>query len=128
MVGFGVELPPNAIDGKSGGPIAQFNLQYGATAEATMGQDTTFARGAYLSRTAYQAIRTAQAGWHFHALHGVNVEVGIFPSYVAMESYLPEENSKLPPPLRLRLHPLLLLGEPHPDLLHAEPEARGLGS
>ena len=57
-----------------------------------MGQDTTFARGGYLSRTAYQAIRTAQAGWHFHALHGVNVEVGIFPSYVAMESYLPEEN------------------------------------
>jgi hypothetical protein len=92
MVGFGVELPPNAIDSRSGGPIGQLNLQYGATAEATMGQDSTFARGEYLSRTAYQPIRTAQAGWHFHALHGINVEIGIFPSYVAMESYLPEEN------------------------------------
>ncbi len=92
MVGFGAELPPNAIDTKSGGPIGQFNLQYGATAEATMGQDTTFARGSYLSRTAYQPIRTAQAGWHFHLLHGINVEFGIFPSYVAMESYLPQEN------------------------------------
>lgn len=92
MVGFGAELPANAIDTKNGGPIGQFNLQYGATAEATMGQDTTFARGSYLSRTAYQPIRTAQAGWHFHWLHGVNIELGIFPSYVAMESYLPAEN------------------------------------
>lgn len=92
MVGFGVELPPNAIDTKSGGPVGQLNVQYGATAEATMGQDSTFARGEYLSRTSYQPIRTAQAGWHFHALHGINVEVGIFPSYVGMESYLPVEN------------------------------------
>lgn len=92
MVGFGAELPPNAIDTRNGGPIGQFNLQYGATAEAAMGQDTTFARGSYLSRTAYQPIRTAQAGWHFHWLHGVNIELGIFPSYVAMESYLPAEN------------------------------------
>lgn len=92
MVGFGAELPPNAIDSKNGGPVGQFNLQWGATAEATMGQDTTFARGSYLSRTAYLPIRTASAGWHFHWLHGVNIELGIFPSYVAMESYLPEEN------------------------------------
>ncbi len=92
MVGFGAELPPNAIDSKVGSPVGQFNLQYGATSEATMGQDSTFSRGSYLSRTAYQPIRTAQAGWHFHFLHGVNVEFGIFPSYVAMESYLPEEN------------------------------------
>jgi hypothetical protein len=92
MVGFGAELPPNAIDTTAGGPVGQFNFQWGATAEATMGQDSTFLRGSYLSRTAYQPIRTAQAGWHFHALNGVNVEFGIFPSYVAMESYLPEEN------------------------------------
>jgi hypothetical protein len=57
-----------------------------------MGQDATFQRGAYLSRTAYEPIRTASAGWHFHALHGVNVEFGIFSSYIAMESYLTEEN------------------------------------
>jgi hypothetical protein len=92
MVGFGAELPPNTIDTRYGGPVGQFNLQWGHTSEATMGQDSTFTRGAYLSRTAYEPIRTAQAGWHFHWLHGVNVEFGIFPSYIAMESYLPEEN------------------------------------
>lgn len=92
MVGFGAELQPNVIDTRYGGPVGQINLQWGATAEGTMGQDSTFSRGAYLSPTAYEPIRTASAGWHFHWLHGVNVEVGIFSSYIAMESYLPEEN------------------------------------
>jgi Putative beta-barrel porin-2, OmpL-like. bbp2 len=49
-------------------------------------------RGFFLSRTALQPIRTASAGWHFHAWHGINLEFGIFPSYVGMESYLPQEN------------------------------------
>ena len=34
----------------------------------------------------------AAVGWHFHALHGINAELGIFPSYIGLESYLPQEN------------------------------------
>jgi hypothetical protein len=37
-------------------------------------------------------VQQAAAGWHFHELHGINAELGIFPSYVGLESYLPEEN------------------------------------
>jgi hypothetical protein len=92
LASVGIELPPNAIDTAKGGPVGQFSLQYGAITQTVGGQDTTVNRGFYLSSTALQAIRTASAGWHFHALHGINLEFGIFPSYVAMESYLPQEN------------------------------------
>jgi len=92
LASIGVELPPNAIDTPRGGPVGQFSIQYGTITQTIGGQDTTTNRGFYLSNTALQAIRTASAGWHFHFLHGVNVELGIFPSYVAMESYLPQEN------------------------------------
>jgi hypothetical protein len=92
LASIGIELPPNAIDGPSGGPVGQFSIQYGAITQTVGGQDTTVNRGFYLSTTALQAIRTASAGWHFHFLHGLNLEFGIFPSYVAMESYLPQEN------------------------------------
>ena len=37
-------------------------------------------------------MQQAAVGWHFHELHGINAEAGIFPSYVGLESYLPEEN------------------------------------
>ncbi len=92
LASIGIELPPNAIDSPSGGPVGQFSIQYGAITQTVGGQDTTVRRGFYLSTTALQAIRTASAGWHFHFLHGLNLEFGIFPSYVAMESYLPQEN------------------------------------
>jgi hypothetical protein len=92
LASIGIELPPNAIDTPKGGPIGQFSVQYGTATQTVGGQDTTVDRGFFLSSTALQAIRTASAGWHFHVLHGLNLEFGIFPSYVAMESYLPQEN------------------------------------
>lgn len=92
LASLGFELPPNAIDSPRGGPIGQLSVQYGAITDTTSGQDTTVNRGYFLSRTGLQSIRTASAGWHFHAMHGVNVEFGIFPSYMGLESYLPQEN------------------------------------
>jgi hypothetical protein len=49
-------------------------------------------RGYFLSASVFKYIEQAAVGWHFHALHGINVEIGIFPSYVGLESYLPQEN------------------------------------
>jgi hypothetical protein len=92
MVSPGIEIQPNAIDGPAGGPIGQFSLQYGSMGETNFGQDRTLSRGAYLTKAAFLPIRTASAGWHFHWLHGVNTEFGIFPSHIGMESYIPQEN------------------------------------
>jgi hypothetical protein len=74
------------------GPIGRFYLQYGSIVETIAGQDTTTDRGFFLTNRLLQNIEQAAAGWHFHALHGVNAEMGIFPSYIGLESYLPEEN------------------------------------
>ncbi|MFO0663700.1 MAG: outer membrane beta-barrel protein [Polyangiaceae bacterium] len=92
MASVGIELPPNAIDTKAGGPVGQFALQYGSMGETNFGQDRTLSRGFFLTKPAFLPIRAASAGWHFHWLHGANIEIGILPSYIALESYIPQEN------------------------------------
>jgi hypothetical protein len=74
------------------GPTGRLYLQYGSIVETIAGQDTTTTRGFFLTNRLLQYVQQAAAGWHFHWLHGVNAEVGIFPSYIGLESYLPEEN------------------------------------
>jgi hypothetical protein len=74
------------------GPTGRLYLQYGSTVETIAGQDTTTTRGFFLTNRLLQIVQQAAAGWHFHWLHGVNAELGIFPSYIGLESYLPEEN------------------------------------
>ena len=74
------------------GPTGRLYLQFGSIVETIAGQDTTTTRGFFLTNRLLQYVQQAAAGWHFHALHGANIEAGIFPSYVGLESYLPEEN------------------------------------
>jgi hypothetical protein len=74
------------------GPIGRLYLQYGSIVETIAGQDTTTTRGFFLTNRLLQYVQQAAAGWHWHWLHGVNAELGIFPSYIGLESYLPEEN------------------------------------
>src|SRR5215468_650301 len=74
------------------GPIGRLYIQYGSTVETIAGQDTTTTRGFFLTNRLLQYVEQAAVGWHFHWLHGANAELGIFPSYVGLESYLPEEN------------------------------------
>jgi putative OmpL-like beta-barrel porin-2 len=74
------------------GPTGRLYLQYGSIVETIAGQDTTTTRGFFLTNRLLQYVQQAAAGWHFHWLHGVNAELGIFPSYIGLESYLPEEN------------------------------------
>ena len=74
------------------GPIGRLYVQYGSIVETIAGQDTTTDRGFFLTNRLLQNVEQAAAGWHFHALHGINTELGIFPSYIGLESYLPEEN------------------------------------
>ena len=86
LVSVGVDV--TGLDG----PIGRLYLQYGSNVETVAGQDLTTQRGFYLTQRAFMPIQQAAAGWHFHWLHGLNIEAGIFPSYIGIESYLPEEN------------------------------------
>src|SRR5262249_24563394 len=72
------------------GPIGRVFLQYGTSVSTVYSQDRTLQRGFFLSTLPF--IQQAAAGWHFHAWHGVNIELGIFPSYIGLESYLTQEN------------------------------------
>ena len=83
---FGIDV--TGLDG----PIGRLYIQYGSTVETIAGQDTTTTRGFYLTNRLLQNVQQAAVGWHWHELHGINAELGIFPSYVGLESYLPEEN------------------------------------
>jgi hypothetical protein len=74
------------------GPIGRLYVQYGSLVETIAGQDTTTTRGFFLTNALLQNLEQAAAGWHFHQWNGVNAELGIFPSYIGLESYLPEEN------------------------------------
>ena len=87
-----VGLDLNGIDTPLGGPIGRFEIQYGANTETDAGQDTTTTRGFYLTNRAFNFVKQAAAGWHFHWMHGVNAEIGILPSYLGFESYVPQEN------------------------------------
>jgi hypothetical protein len=74
------------------GPLGRIYVQYGSNVETDAGQDPTVTRGYFLSASVFKYISQAAVGWHFHWLHGVNAEIGIFPSYIGLESYLPQEN------------------------------------
>jgi hypothetical protein len=87
---LGFEL--NGIDTRFGGPIGRVEVQFGSYIATIQGQDATSQRGFFLSNPTLSYVKQAGVGWHFHALHGINVELGIFPSYIALESYVPQEN------------------------------------
>ncbi|MFO0594269.1 MAG: outer membrane beta-barrel protein [Myxococcaceae bacterium] len=82
----------SGIDTRFGGPIGRLELQMGSYIATIHGQDATLQRGSFLSNPTLSYVKQAGAGWHFHALHGLNIELGIFPSYIALESYVPQEN------------------------------------
>jgi|SRR5579871_997782 len=86
LAALGIEL--SGLDG----PIGRLYIQYGANSETTAGQDATTRRGFFLTNRTFNHVQQAAIGWHFKQLHGINVELGIFPSYVGLESYLPQEN------------------------------------
>ncbi|MBL8910523.1 MAG: outer membrane beta-barrel protein [Archangium sp.] len=89
---LGFELLANGIDTPFGGPIGRFEVQMGSYIATIHGQDATLQRGSFLSNPTLSYVKQAGAGWHFHWLHGVNIELGIFPSYIALESFTPQEN------------------------------------
>ena len=72
--------------------IARVILQTGASASLIQDLDGTTNRGANLSISNQKLIREATAGYHFRKLYGINVEAGIFMSFIGLESYMTYEN------------------------------------
>ncbi len=72
--------------------IGRLWLQYGQMASLVQEQDPTVLRGRNTAISNLKNIREAAAGYHFNKWYGVNVEMGIFMSYIGLESYVTQEN------------------------------------
>lgn len=72
--------------------IGRLWLQYGQSASIIQDLDGSTNKGRNTNINNLKYIREAAAGYHFNKLHGINVEMGIFMSYIGLESYVTQEN------------------------------------
>jgi len=72
--------------------IGRLSLQTGSMLALVQDQDPTVARGRNLYTNNLRNIREATAGYHFDKGYGLNFEMGIFMSYIGLESYTTQEN------------------------------------
>lgn len=72
--------------------IGRLWLQYGAMQHIVQELDGSVHRGRNTGTGNLKYIREATAGYHFNKWHGINVEMGIFMSYIGLESYMLQDN------------------------------------
>jgi hypothetical protein len=72
--------------------IGRLSLQYGTMISIVQDQDRSVDRGTGISAADLRYIKEATLGYHWDVQSGVNLEAGIFLSYIGMESYLLAEN------------------------------------
>jgi hypothetical protein len=71
---------------------ARLMTQFGLYSQTTPRNDASPSRGQWNLDNAYRYVSEAYGGYHFNALHGVNVDAGIFMSYVGLFSYYNFDN------------------------------------
>jgi len=71
---------------------AHLMTQFGLYSVTTPRNDASPARGQWDLANAYRYVSEAYGGYHFNALHGVNVDAGIFMSYIGLFSYYNFDN------------------------------------
>ncbi|MBZ5572127.1 MAG: porin [Acidobacteriia bacterium] len=71
---------------------ARVMTQFGMYSQTTPRNDASPSRGQWNLDNAYRYISEAYGGYHFNALDGINVQAGIFMSYVGLFSYYNFDN------------------------------------
>src|SRR5712692_6394373 len=71
---------------------ARLMTQFGLYSQTTPRNDASPARGQWNLADAYRYVSEAYGGYHFNALHGINVDGGIFMSYIGLFSYYNFDN------------------------------------
>ena len=89
---FQINLGSIGFDWNYRNVVGRLSLQAGTVLNVVQDLDGTARRGRGLSIEDLRYIREATLGYHFDVLHGLNVEGGIFMSYIGLESYLLAEN------------------------------------
>ncbi len=71
---------------------ARFMTQFGEYSEATIRNDPSYAKGQWNLNDADRYLAEAYGGYHINALHGINIDAGIFMSYIGLFSYYNFDN------------------------------------
>lgn len=71
---------------------ARIMTQFGTRATVVPRNDLSPYRGQYELANVYRYISEAYAGYHFNVWHGINVDAGMFMSYIGLNSYYQVEN------------------------------------
>lgn len=72
--------------------IGRLMTQFGMYSQTTPRNDASPARGQWQLDSAYRYLSEAYGGYHFDKMYGINVEAGIFMSYVGLWSYYNFDN------------------------------------
>jgi hypothetical protein len=75
-----------------GGARARFMTQFGTRSVIVPRNDVSPYRGQYQLTNVYRYLSEAYAGYHFNKWYGINVDAGMFMSYVGLNSYYQAEN------------------------------------
>lgn len=71
---------------------ARVMTQFGLYSQTTPRNDASTARGQWNLADAYRYLSEAYGGYHFDKMHGINVDAGIFMSYIGLFSYYQFDN------------------------------------
>ncbi len=72
--------------------MGRIMTQFGMYSQTTPRNDASPGRGQWRLDDAYRYLSEAYGGYHFDALHGVNLQAGIFMSYIGLWSYYNADN------------------------------------
>ena len=71
---------------------ARFMTQFGMYSTTTVRNDPSYAKGQWTLNEADRYLSEAWGGYHINALNGVNIDAGIFLSYIGLFSYYNADN------------------------------------
>jgi hypothetical protein len=79
-------------DFHAGNARGRFMTQFGLYGTMTPRNDASSARGQWRLDDAYRYLSEAYGGYHWDRMHGINVDAGVFMSYVGLFSYYNFDN------------------------------------
>jgi hypothetical protein len=71
---------------------ARLMTQFGMYSTATVRNDASYSKGQWQLNDAYRYLSEAYGGYHINVLNGINIDAGIFMSYVGLFSYYNYDN------------------------------------
>jgi hypothetical protein len=74
------------------GARARVMTQFGTRSQVVPRNDLSPYRGQYQLANVYRYLSEAYAGYHINTLHGINIDAGLFMSYIGLNSFYQSEN------------------------------------